>query len=216
MHKYVYGFMYQADIFNYGYEVVRWFTQSMFFIFIIGCSCSLWDDWYRSQANIVLLLQRQFSSYVWIAIVSELKLACSCFVTFVVISLYYVGCVFPAIVAPYFDCFYRFLEGGRLFTRWEVWSIEIGLSGLFFIGDETSLLMVWKWLEEPKVPSSWATTKACRRRETHSKLGRTIWNYWRLRKRNLQDCLVLIHVENIVVQWWFLKLYMVGVLFFLH
>ncbi|MED6152637.1 hypothetical protein PIB30_093910 [Stylosanthes scabra] len=47
-----------------------------------------------------------------------------------------------------------FLERGRLFTRQEVRSFEIGPDGLFFTGDGTGLLNVWKWLEEPKVPSS--------------------------------------------------------------
>ncbi|MED6204275.1 hypothetical protein PIB30_007746 [Stylosanthes scabra] len=44
-----------------------------------------------------------------------------------------------------------FLERGRLFTRQEVRSFEIGPGGLFFTGDGTGLLNVWKWLEEPKV-----------------------------------------------------------------
>ncbi|MED6173908.1 hypothetical protein PIB30_064123 [Stylosanthes scabra] len=47
-----------------------------------------------------------------------------------------------------------FLERGRLFTRQEVRSFEIGPGGLLFTGDGTGLLNVWKWLEEPKVPSS--------------------------------------------------------------
>ncbi|XP_061350604.1 zinc finger CCCH domain-containing protein 48-like [Gastrolobium bilobum] len=47
-----------------------------------------------------------------------------------------------------------FSEMGRLFTKKEVRSLEIGPGGLFFTGDCTGLLMVWKWLEEPKVSSS--------------------------------------------------------------
>ncbi|XP_015950262.1 zinc finger CCCH domain-containing protein 48 [Arachis duranensis] len=47
-----------------------------------------------------------------------------------------------------------FLERGRLFTRQEIRSFEIGPNGLFFTGDGTGLLNVWKWLEEPKVPCS--------------------------------------------------------------
>ncbi|XLR53109.1 hypothetical protein HN51_021368 [Arachis hypogaea] len=46
-----------------------------------------------------------------------------------------------------------FLERGRLFTRQEVRSFGIGPGGLFFTGDGTGLLNVWKWLEEPKVPT---------------------------------------------------------------
>ncbi|MED6204279.1 hypothetical protein PIB30_007750 [Stylosanthes scabra] len=57
-------------------------------------------------------------------------------------------------VPTYSSCLYRFLERGRLFTRQEVRSFEIGPGGLFFTGDGTGLLNVWKWLEEPKVPSS--------------------------------------------------------------
>ena len=45
-------------------------------------------------------------------------------------------------------------ERGLLFAKQEVRSIEVGPSGLFFTGDGTSLLMVWKWLEEPKAKPS--------------------------------------------------------------
>ncbi|XLU44649.1 hypothetical protein S245_039463 [Arachis hypogaea] len=51
-------------------------------------------------------------------------------------------------VPTYCAYFYRFLERGRLFTRQEVRSFQIGPGGLFFTGDETGLLNVWKWLEE--------------------------------------------------------------------
>ncbi|OIW20714.1 hypothetical protein TanjilG_21048 [Lupinus angustifolius] len=47
-----------------------------------------------------------------------------------------------------------FLERGRLFAKQVVRSIEIGPEGLFFTGDGTGLLMVWRWLEVPKVASS--------------------------------------------------------------
>ncbi|KAK7292576.1 hypothetical protein RJT34_15427 [Clitoria ternatea] len=47
-----------------------------------------------------------------------------------------------------------FSERGRLFAKKEVRSIELGPDGLFFTGDGTGLLKVWKWLEEPKVSSS--------------------------------------------------------------
>ncbi|MED6145328.1 hypothetical protein PIB30_024081 [Stylosanthes scabra] len=47
-----------------------------------------------------------------------------------------------------------FSERGRLFARLEVRSLEIGPGGLFFTGDGTGLVTVWKWLEEPKVASS--------------------------------------------------------------
>ncbi|CAL0335227.1 unnamed protein product [Lupinus luteus] len=47
-----------------------------------------------------------------------------------------------------------FLERGRLFARKVVQSLEIGPNGLFFTGDGTGLLMVWKWLEMPKVAST--------------------------------------------------------------
>ncbi|CAL0332762.1 unnamed protein product [Lupinus luteus] len=51
-----------------------------------------------------------------------------------------------------FGC--RFLERGRLFAKKVVQSIEIGPNGLFFTEDGTDLLMVWKWLEVPKVAST--------------------------------------------------------------
>ncbi|KAH1209465.1 Zinc finger CCCH domain-containing protein 63 [Glycine max] len=43
---------------------------------------------------------------------------------------------------------------GRLFAKKDVALIELGPGGLFFTGDESGLLMVWKWLEVPKVASS--------------------------------------------------------------
>ncbi|XP_057429597.1 zinc finger CCCH domain-containing protein 48-like [Lotus japonicus] len=47
-----------------------------------------------------------------------------------------------------------FSERGRLFARKEIRSIEVGPGGLFFTGDGTGLVMVWKWLEETKVAAS--------------------------------------------------------------
>ncbi|KAI4354965.1 hypothetical protein L6164_003784 [Bauhinia variegata] len=47
-----------------------------------------------------------------------------------------------------------FSKRGRLFAKKDVRSLEIGPGGLFFTGDGTGLLMVWKWLAEPKVASS--------------------------------------------------------------
>ncbi|KAE9598478.1 hypothetical protein Lal_00027010 [Lupinus albus] len=47
-----------------------------------------------------------------------------------------------------------FSERGRLFAKKEIRSIEIGPGGLFFTGDGSGLLMVWRWFEEPKVASS--------------------------------------------------------------
>ncbi|CAK8539209.1 unnamed protein product [Lathyrus sativus] len=44
-----------------------------------------------------------------------------------------------------------FAERGRLFAKQEVGLIDIAPDGLFFTGDRTGLLTVWKWLEEPKV-----------------------------------------------------------------
>ncbi|XP_050247867.1 uncharacterized protein LOC126695238 isoform X1 [Quercus robur] len=43
-----------------------------------------------------------------------------------------------------------FTDRGRLFAKQEVKAIQIGPSGLglFFTGDETGLVTVWKWLEE--------------------------------------------------------------------
>ncbi|XP_061346465.1 zinc finger CCCH domain-containing protein 48-like [Gastrolobium bilobum] len=47
-----------------------------------------------------------------------------------------------------------FSERGRLFSQKDVRSLHIGPDGfgLFFTGDESGLLNVWKCLEEPKVP----------------------------------------------------------------
>ncbi|TKY69435.1 Zinc finger CCCH domain-containing protein 17 [Spatholobus suberectus] len=47
-----------------------------------------------------------------------------------------------------------FSERGRLFSRKEVGTFELGPGGLFFTGDGTGLLTVWKWLDELKVASS--------------------------------------------------------------
>ncbi|KAI5421537.1 hypothetical protein KIW84_045092 [Lathyrus oleraceus] len=47
-----------------------------------------------------------------------------------------------------------FAERGRLFAKQEVGLVDIAPGGLFFTGDRTGLLTVWKWLEEPKVAAS--------------------------------------------------------------
>lgn len=40
----------------------------------------------------------------------------------------------------------RFMERGRIFSRREVRVIETGPDGLFFTGDGTGMLSVWKLL----------------------------------------------------------------------
>ncbi|CAL5196188.1 unnamed protein product [Lathyrus oleraceus] len=47
-----------------------------------------------------------------------------------------------------------FAERGRLFAKQEVGLVDIAPGGLFFTGDRTGLLTVWKWLEEPKVAAT--------------------------------------------------------------
>ncbi|XP_058735039.1 zinc finger CCCH domain-containing protein 48-like [Vicia villosa] len=47
-----------------------------------------------------------------------------------------------------------FAERGRLFAKQEVGLIHTAPGGLFFTGDRTGLLTVWKWLEKPKVAAS--------------------------------------------------------------
>ncbi|KAL2347701.1 hypothetical protein Fmac_001701 [Flemingia macrophylla] len=47
-----------------------------------------------------------------------------------------------------------FLEKGHLFAKKEVSKLELGHEGLFFTGDETGLLTVWKWMDELKVAST--------------------------------------------------------------
>ncbi|GAB4826032.1 Zinc finger CCCH domain-containing protein 48 [Ancistrocladus abbreviatus] len=42
-----------------------------------------------------------------------------------------------------------FLERGRIFAKQEIRSIQIGPGGLFFTGDGTGQVRVWKWLPEP-------------------------------------------------------------------
>jgi len=41
-----------------------------------------------------------------------------------------------------------------LFAKQEVGLVDIAPGGLFFTGDRTGLLTVWKWLEEYKVVAS--------------------------------------------------------------
>ncbi|CAK9134473.1 unnamed protein product [Ilex paraguariensis] len=41
-----------------------------------------------------------------------------------------------------------FIERGRIFSKWEVRAIQIGPGGLFFTGDATGQLFVWKLLGE--------------------------------------------------------------------
>ncbi|CAL0332761.1 unnamed protein product [Lupinus luteus] len=53
------------------------------------------------------------------------------------------------------DCTIEIFRKGPLVCKKKVvQSIEIGLLGLFFTGDGTGLLMVWRWLELSKVTSS--------------------------------------------------------------
>ncbi|GAB4861144.1 hypothetical protein Ancab_036301 [Ancistrocladus abbreviatus] len=47
-----------------------------------------------------------------------------------------------------------FMERGRIFARKEVRTIQIGSGGLFFTGDETGRVSVWRFLGEAKVSSS--------------------------------------------------------------
>lgn len=49
----------------------------------------------------------------------------------------------------------RFMERGRIFSRREVRVIEIGPDGLFFTGDGTGMLSVWKILAKPNAEMSW-------------------------------------------------------------
>lgn len=45
--------------------------------------------------------------------------------------------------------FLRFAERGRIFSKREVQVIEIGTDGLFFTGDATGEVSVWKLLGVP-------------------------------------------------------------------
>ncbi|KEH18982.1 putative transcription factor C3H family [Medicago truncatula] len=47
-----------------------------------------------------------------------------------------------------------FEERGRLFAKQEIGLVDIAPGGVFFTGDGTGLLTVWKWLEEYKVVAS--------------------------------------------------------------
>ena len=59
-------------------------------------------------------------------------------------------------------CGYRFTERGRLFGKREVRAIQIGPRGLFFSGDATGVLSVWKWLDPGlKELSSWLICSVC-------------------------------------------------------
>ena len=42
--------------------------------------------------------------------------------------------------------FYRFNERGKIFAKEEVRSMKAGPGGLFFSGDGTGELKVWKWV----------------------------------------------------------------------
>jgi len=49
---------------------------------------------------------------------------------------------------------YRFSERGLLYAKKDIASFELGPDGLFFTGDETGLLSVWKWNELPTMTSN--------------------------------------------------------------
>lgn len=42
----------------------------------------------------------------------------------------------------------RFSERGKIFSKEEIRSIQAGPGGIFFTGDGTGLMKVWKWLAE--------------------------------------------------------------------
>jgi hypothetical protein len=52
----------------------------------------------------------------------------------------------------YYYCCCRFIDGGRLFAKQEVKVILHGPKGLglFFTGDQTGLVTVWRWLPKSK------------------------------------------------------------------
>ncbi|KAH1188603.1 Zinc finger CCCH domain-containing protein 48 [Glycine max] len=79
-----------------------------------------------------------------------------------------------------------FSERGRLFAKKDVALIELGPGGLFFTGDESGLLMVWKWLENIM------DTKFARRTE---RIGSTTCSYWRAGRCNRNPCRFL-HIET--------------------
>ncbi|KAL1219838.1 Zinc finger CCCH domain-containing protein 63 [Cardamine amara subsp. amara] len=47
-----------------------------------------------------------------------------------------------------------FTERGKIFAKQEIRSIQIGPGGIFFTGDGTGLVKVWKWHTEPTAASS--------------------------------------------------------------
>lgn len=50
--------------------------------------------------------------------------------------------------------FIRFTERGKIFAKQEIRSIQIGPGGIFFTGDGTGQVKVWKWGTEPTATSS--------------------------------------------------------------
>lgn len=59
------------------------------------------------------------------------------------------SCAFSLINLKVFILFwFSFLERGRIYSKQEVRSIQIGPGGLFFTGDGTGEVRVWKWLTE--------------------------------------------------------------------
>jgi len=45
-----------------------------------------------------------------------------------------------------FIVFYRFSERGKIFAKEEIRCMQAGPGGLFFSGDGTGELKVWKWV----------------------------------------------------------------------
>lgn len=52
-----------------------------------------------------------------------------------------------------FGVFSRFSERGKIFSKEEVRSIQVGPGGLFFTGDGSGQVRVWKWSAEPSTAS---------------------------------------------------------------
>lgn len=55
---------------------------------------------------------------------------------------------FPSHSLMFYIFGYSFSERGKIFSKQEVRSIQIGPGGLFFTGDGTGEVRVWKWLAE--------------------------------------------------------------------
>lgn len=115
-----------------------------------GSAHAIWYAWCTVQAGLVLCRQWQLHPSLWPSIVSISVLDYLIFLIWETPDFHRYRendfLVFNCLFFPPYLLLYRFSEKGKIFAKEEVRSIQVGPGGLFFTGDGTGELKVWKWV----------------------------------------------------------------------